>query len=62
MPDVAGLELFFESGMALYKPASANMVSRSSTFLFIGGGLLTRFSARAEVYAQKRLWEREMQE
>jgi hypothetical protein len=39
-------------GIALYKAASAKMVSMTSTTLFIGGVSFAHTSARREVYAQ----------
>ncbi len=40
------------AGIALYNPASATTVSKTSSTLFIGGGLLRANFARCEVYAQ----------
>ena len=54
MPELSGRETVF--GIALYNPASAKAVSNTSTFLFMGEGLLAHnFRAWCEVYAQKRL-------
>jgi hypothetical protein len=36
MPELCGGEMLFRVGRALYKPANARMVSRTSTFLFMG--------------------------
>ncbi len=39
-------------GIALYNPASATTISRTSSTLFIGGVSFARTAARGEVYAE----------
>jgi hypothetical protein len=50
--ELLGREL---DGIAQYNPASATVVSKTFSTVFIGGGLLTRISARGEVYARTKL-------
>jgi hypothetical protein len=50
--ELLGREL---DGIAQYNPASATMVSKTFSTVFIGGGLLARISARGEVYARTKL-------
>jgi hypothetical protein len=51
-PASRGRELAF--GTALYNPASARMVSSTSSFLFIWGSLLCAYSARAKYMPKRR--------